>query len=450
MLKQRTNRAATLAGLFIGLSLITAARAEHPKTAPKFQMPVLPTCAIAFSPDGKVVASADQEGKLALWDVATARPIGAFSQGDRVEYIRFSPDGKTVAAGSRDGAIKLWDVATGKARANLLGHTGPVLCFAFSPDSKILAAAKYDWDAIIGGQIKLWDAASGANTGTLYHGSDDVLAVAFSPNGKILASGGDQIKLWDAASGREVAVIAQPAESLAFSPDGKSFASSQTNRPEVRLWEVATAKQRAVLLWKNASPIQGPWMAFGPGTKIAVSGSEGSPRPASRKLEEWWSALAGPDVVEAYQAIQTLTAAPEQAVKLARQRLRPVKPPTPQPITRLIAALDNNRFSVRNQAREQLETLGEPAAVVLRKKLTEGPSLEVRRQIEFLLPRIERQLTSETLQSLRAIEILERIANSEAREVLETLAQGATGFRLTTEAQESLRRLTERDISKRP
>jgi len=160
-------------------------------------------------------------------------------------------------------------------------------------------------------------------------------------------------------------------------------------------------------------------------------------------LSPWSSART-----KAYQAIHALVAVPDLAVALAEQRLRAVALENAQRITGLIAALDSNRFATRMQAREQLATSGEPAVVALRKKLAARPSLDVRRQIEDLLSRIERLLPPPTIQGLRVIEVMEQIGNPEAKQVLERLAQGPDGFRVTSEAKASMQRLHIRDNSK--
>jgi WD40 repeat protein len=82
-------------------------------------------------------------------------PRNRMTHEDRVLSVAYSPDGKTLASGSFDGTIKLWDVATGKERATLKGHTGWVRSVAYSPDSKTLASGSEDET------IKLWDVATG-------------------------------------------------------------------------------------------------------------------------------------------------------------------------------------------------------------------------------------------------------------------------------------------------
>ena len=110
-----------------------------------------------------------------------------------VSSLAFSQDGKTLASGSEDCTIKLWDLATGKNTATFKGHEHFVDCVIFSRDDKTVASAS--WDRT----IKLWDVASGMNTATINGHTDQVYSLVFSPDGKTLASGSldKTIKLWD-------------------------------------------------------------------------------------------------------------------------------------------------------------------------------------------------------------------------------------------------------------
>jgi hypothetical protein len=154
--------------------------------------------------------------------------------------------------------------------------------------------------------------------------------------------------------------------------------------------------------------------------------------------------VAPADAARAFQAIRRLSAAPREPVAFLRDQLKPVAVPDQKRIARLISDLDAEDFAVRERATRELETLGEAAADACRKALEGTPSAESRRRLERLLAqqvRNQGKPTPEHLRLLRGLEILERAGTPEARQHLETLAQGARGARLTREAKAALERL---------
>ncbi len=162
---------------------------------------------VAFSTDGKTLASGSDDNTIRLWNVDTGETqriltahAGEFegldnghSSVEGVKSIAFSPDGKTLASGGGDNVIHLWDIGTGKRKMTLVGHTHWVFSLAFSPDGKTLASGSVDSD------IRLWDPHTGEPKKTLTGHGNWVRSIAFSPDGKTLVSGSDDgsVLIWE-------------------------------------------------------------------------------------------------------------------------------------------------------------------------------------------------------------------------------------------------------------
>jgi WD40 repeat protein len=142
---------------------------------------------LAYSPDGKRIATGDNAGVVKVWDAETGKELLTLehSAGSKIRGLVFSPDGRYLASGSQNGLGKIWDSTSGKLVLTLSGHTSTLKDFAFSPDGTQIATAAYD------GTIKVWDARSGTQIQTLYGDGGGFWTLTYTLNGKRLVAATD-------------------------------------------------------------------------------------------------------------------------------------------------------------------------------------------------------------------------------------------------------------------
>lgn len=228
---------------------------------------------VAISPDGRRLASSSSDKTIRIWDVEKKQVVRTISSHtDSVNRVAYSPDGRWFASGSVDGTLKLWDAETGELGQTLAGHTSEVMDVAISSDGRWLASAGTDET------VRLWDINTGQLARTLAGHADWVGALAFSPDGQWLASAADDrmIKLWEVSTGTEFRTLSGHTDwvtSISFNPDGVRLASG-SNDGTVRLWKVATGLE-LMKIESGRGPINA--VAFSPdGLQLALGLSDGT------------------------------------------------------------------------------------------------------------------------------------------------------------------------------
>jgi uncharacterized caspase-like protein len=233
-----------------------------------------PVSAVKFSPDGEMLATAGSGGDertVRLWNVRDRGVIGRLTGHlDSVMDVAFSPDGTMLATASADATVRLWSLGSRRQIASLSGHAGPVRAVAFSPDGKLLASAGAD------GTARLWDVERRASIANL-KATDEVNAVAFSPDGKLLASGGREntVRLWDVDTRRAkgaIDIVSSTSgwvRSLAFSPDGRALAAGSVDN-RIRIWDAAGG-DLLVELTGHANSVNGIAFRQSPGPELLLA-----------------------------------------------------------------------------------------------------------------------------------------------------------------------------------
>lgn len=193
---------------------------------------------LAVSPDGKSMAGGYSDNKMRLWRFAELDKIVEAGHGGPVWAVAYSRDGKLVASGAEDKNVQLRRTIDGQQQGSMGGHTAGVRSLAFSPDGSLVASGSDDRSVII------WRTADRKQVRRLPGHAESVAALAFAPNGQTLATGSDTVRLWQVSDAGLPRVLDRPQnlkgsiKGLAYSIDGQVLAAIGTNN-YIALWDMS-------------------------------------------------------------------------------------------------------------------------------------------------------------------------------------------------------------------
>ncbi|MHC5756387.1 WD40 domain-containing protein [Nostoc sp.] len=239
--------------------------------------------ALAFSRDGKILATGGAAGEVQLWQVVDGKPLSRWkAHSPWIISLAFSPNGQIIATGSDDQSVKLWDANTSICLKTIQGHTSWVFDVVFSPDSQTLASVSDEYT------VKLWDVYNGQLLRTFTGHSTQPYSIAFSPDGQMLVSSANDstIRLWSVPTGELLQTFPGQSnfvQAVAFSPDGTTIASVGDDYI-IQLWNVRTGELLNTFIQGHVSFVQS--IAFSPDGQTLVSASHD-------KTIKLWDVAAG-------------------------------------------------------------------------------------------------------------------------------------------------------------
>jgi WD40 repeat protein len=458
------------------------------KTARSWRGHTANVIALAYAPNGTALASGSEDRTVRLWDTRTGKQLWKSGlEKTKATSLAFSPDGRTLAVAGDDQFIRFHESRTGKllarmgdvdefTRDNPSLLKGPVMRLAFSPDGQTLAAgcnrvAQLRYLPTFG-RVHLWDLSTKKQVRRTEGTCSSLQAVAFSPDGRLLAtaSGGrgrggyssTTVELYLASNGAILPFMPDrytdklPVNAVLFSADGLLMLSG-SDSGTIRLWEAYTGKEVCSILHLKGK-VRG--LTISPNGRMLVAAlaeagviawdlSKMAVKPrrgevTKTTLARLWATLRSEDAQRAYRASWGLAALPAPATAFLKERLRPIPAVSPARLRRLVADLDDDDFERREAASAALGKLGSIPEAQLRTALARTKSPEQRRRIRDLLapmPAAWPVKDKETLRSLRAIAVLQRIGTPAARAILAALAKGAPQAHQTQAARAALRSL---------
>jgi WD40 repeat protein len=414
-----------------------------------------------FSPDGTLLAVAENSGHLRLFHTRTCTELRAWQlpllQGTvagkpfamfRPDGLAFSPDGKVIGISTK-GKIHHWDWAAQKKLREIDLPGGLTGDFCFAPDARALLVLAWDSltevDATTGAELRQFAAKGGPGK------------VGVSPSGHSVVLLGHSLQAFESASGQERwSTHVGDWGPFACSPDSRALATAAKEN-DICCFDLLTGKLLCRIPGHTSrveslaySP-DGRWLVSTAGNvalvwdvpAVLAANSAALAPLANAELQACWRDLGNPRAAHATPALVRLVRSGQFATLFLRGELVKLGPVLPNQVQRWVTELDHDNFQVREQAMRSLHDYGDKARPALEKALNAPPSLEAQRRIERLLKEIE-GLPRNWLRMRRGVEVLELIGDPRACEALQELAKRGLDPELQHLAAQAVQRLRQR------
>jgi hypothetical protein len=440
----------------------------------------------AFSPDGKFLLTSVNFQGSTLWDAAAGRVLGQLPfQNNGGMAAAFTADSKQIViAAWTNGAfggscpVGLWDVGRRERVRSLdddvndtpfsaaaVAPDGKTAAFAGGPNRRSQTPAVCLWDLATGDEVSRIEGLTTVDPTRPNPGAVTFPALAFSPDGRTLAvlAEGRAI-LVEVATGKPRGQFPIPAApvspnnpgaspgSLAFSPDGRTLAAGCFDGA-VRRFDLRAGRELAPLPAHNGPvlalccPADGKsLLSYGLDGQLYVwrtdPGREWKPKAGplpDAALDALWEAMRDDDALDLYGCTEALAAAPDQAVPFLRKHVAPAPKEDTDRIAALVQDLTKGDYNARKKAVGALRKIGAPAVPALQKLPQMGVYDELAQRLAMEFSNLP--AAPEQQRATRAVAVLERVANADARKLLEELAAGADGAPLTAAAKAALGRM---------